>query len=84
MKLLKEIDQSVRPIDEVDKLIKEMMNPSDDLRRIVSYWDDYDGPEMSDDQLRDAVANDFEMLEYSPRQVEQLTAAALRQLEPHR
>lgn len=45
--------------------------------RIASYWRGR-AHSMSDSELRDAIANDLEQIEYSPDQVEKLVPRILR------
>lgn len=47
----------------------EFDNGSDDeLQRIADHWE-AEGAEMSDDELRDAIGDDLEQLEYSPEEI---------------
>lgn len=53
------------------------VNVDDELQRIADYWKSA-GDALSDDELRDAVGNDLEQLEYSPEEVEQYLPQVLQ------
>ncbi len=81
MQLLKDIDQATRPVDEVDKIIKEMMDPEQDLQRIVAHWkQEAEDLAWSEEEWRSMLGHEFEQLEYDPEQVEQLVPKAMQQI----
>lgn len=41
---------------------------NDELQRIADHWKE-EGQDMSEDELRDAIGNDLEQLEYTPEQI---------------
>lgn len=55
------------------------VNVDDELQRIADYWKSA-GDALSDDELRDAVGNDLEQLEYSPEEVEQYLPQVLQMI----
>ena len=95
MKLIREMDRAARELDPVQTAIKEMggdpfamankqntagmREPEDDLARIVDHWRE-EGADMSDDELRDTIGNDLEMLEYSPEEAEPMIVHAMQML----
>jgi len=55
---------------ELIKLIKEQSNANQEMDRIASHWSEVSLKRpMSDQQLKDAIGNDLEQLEYEPDQV---------------
>ena len=95
MKLIREMDQATRELDEVQTAIKEMggdpfakakassyagmFEPEADLERIVNHHR-VESAHMSDDDLREAIGRDFEMLEYSVEEAEPMIAHAMKLL----
>lgn len=94
MKLIKDINESIRPKDEFELALEEFDNadkekeqeqtdsmdsPSDEIERIINHWKGKT-KDMSEDQLRDAVGNDLEKLEYSPEEVEQYVPEIMKGL----
>lgn len=78
MKFIQEMDRQTRKVDEVDRIL-EMFEPQKDLERIVAHWREK-GANMSDDELREAIGMDFEMLEYDPDTTEGMIQKAMEML----
>lgn len=51
-----------------------------DMKKIADYWNLH-GRDMSDDDLREAIGYDLEMLEYTPEQVEAMVPTILQMLD---
>ncbi len=95
MKLIQEMDRASRKLDPVQTAIQEMggdpfaaanagntagmREPEEDLNRIVDHWE-REGAQMSDDEMRDAIGNDLEMLEYNPDEAEGMIMKAMEML----
>lgn len=60
---------------------EELSENADEVARIVSYYRSHGGLEMADGDLRKAVSNDFEQLEFSPEEVAALTARAVKAIK---
>jgi hypothetical protein len=54
---------------------------ADEVVRIVAYWRTHGGLDMNDSDLRKAVSDDFEQLEYPPEEVAKLTARAVKAIK---
>lgn len=55
-------------------LVEQVADPKSDVARLIKH---YKGKKMSNDQMREKIAYDLEMLEYSPAQVSKLTKQVL-------
>ncbi len=83
--LIKQLNESIREKDDYEKALEEagiefdlgdegseemdFQNGGDDeLSRIADHWREQ-GADMDDDQLRDAIGDDLEQLEYSPEEI---------------
>lgn len=68
MELIKEINDMAAPM---------MPETQDEMKRLAEYWME-NGADMSEDELRDAIGNDLEQLEYTPDQVDQMIPVILQ------
>lgn len=86
IKLIKELNESLRELDPFEKALKEagiefdlgndaedetldFENGSDDeITRIADHWRE-EGADMTDDELRDAIGDELEQIEYSPEEI---------------
>ena len=95
MKLIREMDRAPRELDEVQHAIKEMggdpfelanrqntagmREPEQDLERIVQHHRE-ESASLSDDDMREAIGMDLEMLEYDPDEAEPMIVRAMQML----
>jgi len=70
MGLLKEVN---------DMANAQQPEAQEELQRIAEYWIE-NGHDMSEEKLRDAVADDLEQLDYAPEQVEQMLPQILNMI----
>lgn len=81
MSLFKQIHEAAFPdqVDPVKKAISEMTRPSpkEEMIRIADHWRS-EGADIETDELREKIAMDFEMLEYGPEEISNLTTAVLK------
>lgn len=54
-------------------------NVKEEMQRIADYWREH-GTDMGPDEVREAIAMDLEMLEYSPDQVEEMVPQIMQML----
>lgn len=74
--LIKKINESVRDTDPVDVAIAEAdRKMTDELERIVNHYVEQcveDDCTVDENEIRELIATDLEMLEYSPSEVERV------------
>lgn len=63
------------------KQLNEEVNAKAEMQRIADHWKSVlTKRSVTDDQLRDAVGNDLEQLEYDPEQVDQMVQTILHMI----
>jgi hypothetical protein len=63
------------------KQLNEMVNAESEMQRLADHWKQVAAKRsMTDEQLRDAVGNDLEQLEYSPEQVGKMVQTILHMI----
>jgi len=61
------------------ELITEMVSKSDDIEKMVSHWKEK-AADMTKEQLMDAIGEELEMLEYSPKDVSAMITMIIKKL----
>lgn len=80
--LIKEVNKTIREKDEFELALEQSgiefsmddeqsdvsAAPNSELERIADHWRE-EGKDMSEDELRDAIGDELEQLEYSPEEI---------------
>ncbi len=79
MELLKDINNSIKIKDPVELVLEEVNSSmaKRDVERLVKYWKE-NMKGMSTDELREAIGDELEQLEYSPEEVEKMVPKILK------
>lgn len=68
MSLLKEMN---------DMAVTQQQNVRSEMQTLAKYWIE-NGSDMTDDEIREAIGNDLEQLEYTPEQVNEMVPHVMK------